>query len=76
MLVVEADAFREEVDLLDLDLGWEGPVEESLVFVGMKASISSLLDKARRRSFSWAAGSGGREWERMRSSVSVRGFDD
>ena len=33
MLVVEADAFREEMDLLDLDLGWEGPVEESLVFV-------------------------------------------
>ena len=41
----------------------------------MKASISSLLERARRRSFSWAGGSAGRAWERMRSSVSVQGID-
>ena len=47
-------------------------MEESLVFVFMNSSISSFLDRDRRRSFSWAGGSGGRGWERRDSSVSVR----
>lgn len=88
ILAVEADAFLEVVDFLDLcdlevvelvglGLGWqEVTVEESCVFVWMKASMSSFLDRERRRSFSWAGGSGGRGWERRRSRVSVGGIDD
>ena len=76
MLAVDADAFL-ELDLLDLEvveagLGvvWE-EVEASLVFVFMNSSINSFFERERRRSFSWAGGSGGRAWERRRSSVSV-----
>lgn len=78
MLAVDADAFLEG-DLLDLEVvevglgvAWEEVVEESLFFVFMNSSINSFLVRERRRSFSWAGGSGGRAWERRRSSVSVR----
>ena len=76
ILAVDADAFL-ELDLLDLEVvavglgvAWE-EVEESLVFCFMNSSINSFLDRERRRSFSWAGGSGRRAWERRRSSVSV-----
>ena len=46
-------------------------MEESLVFVFMNSSMSSFLDRDRRRSFSWAGGSAGRVCERRDSSVSI-----
>lgn len=76
MLAVDADAFL-EADLLDLEEVGVGlavasdGVEEVLVFAFMNSSINSFLVRERRRSFSWAGGSGGRAWERRRSSVSV-----